>query len=1362
MKGDFTRFTFNANKHYNRVLKQQGRVDLDADWNEAADIQTYLDRTLAIDVIGPVGVPKNDSGLRVTSVKTDGSDFSLSEGRIYVDGILCELTDPTEASYLTQPDLPDPPALTPQVGVTDLVYLHVWERHITALEDPDIQEVALGGPDTATRVRTVWQVQVNPNVNSSDCKDFKGWSLPASDGQLTVNAIQPPASTDPCVISPIGGYRGLENRLYRVEIHDGSQGGAPTFKWSRDNGSVVFAVEEFILGDPHKVKVKRLGRDQVLALHISDWVEVLDEDSELSNLPGTLAQITDLDEAQRILTLSKPISGYSLTRHARVRRWDQTSDAIPVAAGPIPLEDGIEVRFGGSTFKTGDYWTFTARTAIGDVDHLVSAPPQGIVHHYYPLALITWKKTGTDWTPQVENCPPSFPPLTQICAEDVCFDNSQCQLPGAETVQDALDRLCAANDLRFHNKHLHGWGIVCGLEVVCGPDTTEGERHHVTLQDGYAIDCDGNDLLVNQYPAVDVMDAITQWNNQNPNTPILDASGNGDISLILALDANRQIQVSLEPYDPSKDTLRSLLSGTIWMDFYNDCIKSVMDKVKELFTPQAGEANALVGPTQERITTILNLMIQVNDLTNGQYVFLSAKEDKILRDLYELLRGLLTSETFCAMFANARQFPDYPFSKHNISTIFGKRSDNRLRLHPGLQYAYTAGADDKIGIYDLDKEEMAAEVDVPGGTGIIVRDVAFSPDGKQVYAIATMNGTDTVFAVADINGSDHVWRPVTVFCDLVLMTLATAPSLSNTVYASGRGKGLYAINPDNVPLNPQPIAAFNATGHLVMSEEAAMAYASARQAGLDPAIYDQVLGINLKASTASAQVFKLVDFTGAARTGQDDIAIVHEGDILQLAAVADPIAGGNLKTVILFNTASGAFWMADDVENTKVSLGHMPGSHYLMLGFEDSYRVGLIDLRKGNFLESYRMPVQISPLAIASSEKRNQVTVLNTTSRTITTIPADYLNPEIKVDVEPVPGSKQFLDALVTYRNGVLGAYSDLWGGLLQYLKDCFCDHLLVKCPTCDPSDKIYLAAISVRGNQVYKVCNFSKRKYVKSFPTVDYWLSIVPIMPLIGKVVERLCCMVLPDMFGKLVAPSMVAGTTKKAYFTAQQVRNGMTFFQKADIHSFIAQGVGKLNFTSGLVSDWAVNTVTRPSVPFQRVIKYTDVVGQPVADVTKQMADTNVAVAAVRPYDPAQGAQNVMLFTQSPQTITPGARVTLYEQNGVVRYYSLEQPADAIQSVQAQLKEQQATLSDVATLKASMAEFQTLQKNLVDLQSQLSTKDQELTTLCSQVQDLTQKQVTVDVAATQAKMAEMEAELKDLRSFRDEVTKFMQSKGG
>ena len=32
-------------------------------------------------------------------------------------------------------------------------------------------------------------------------------------------------------------------------------------------------------------------------------------------------------------------------------------------------------------------------------------------------------------------------------------------------MQEALDRLCQLRDLRRHNKHLHGWGIVCGLQV---------------------------------------------------------------------------------------------------------------------------------------------------------------------------------------------------------------------------------------------------------------------------------------------------------------------------------------------------------------------------------------------------------------------------------------------------------------------------------------------------------------------------------------------------------------------------------------------------------------------------------------------------------------------------------------------------------------------------------------------------------------------------------------------------------------------------------------------------------------------------------------------------------------------------------
>ncbi|MCX6048065.1 MAG: DUF6519 domain-containing protein, partial [Chloroflexi bacterium] len=41
MKGDFTRSTFKPAKHYSSVRMQQGRVQLDADWNEQIDLTAH-------------------------------------------------------------------------------------------------------------------------------------------------------------------------------------------------------------------------------------------------------------------------------------------------------------------------------------------------------------------------------------------------------------------------------------------------------------------------------------------------------------------------------------------------------------------------------------------------------------------------------------------------------------------------------------------------------------------------------------------------------------------------------------------------------------------------------------------------------------------------------------------------------------------------------------------------------------------------------------------------------------------------------------------------------------------------------------------------------------------------------------------------------------------------------------------------------------------------------------------------------------------------------------------------------------------------------------------------------------------------
>jgi len=106
MKGDFSRKTFDATRHYSGVLMQQGRVQLDADWNEQLGIQRHRDYTEAEDVIGECGAPKHDAGFLVQPTP-DGTDLVLAPGRFYVHGRLCELdgtavdavfVSPTEAT----------------------------------------------------------------------------------------------------------------------------------------------------------------------------------------------------------------------------------------------------------------------------------------------------------------------------------------------------------------------------------------------------------------------------------------------------------------------------------------------------------------------------------------------------------------------------------------------------------------------------------------------------------------------------------------------------------------------------------------------------------------------------------------------------------------------------------------------------------------------------------------------------------------------------------------------------------------------------------------------------------------------------------------------------------------------------------------------------------------------------------------------------------------------------------------------------------------------------------------------------------------------------------------------------------------
>ena len=88
MSFDLSRKKFNPLEDYFGVVMQQGRVQMDADWNAMVDQFSRRLRVDSLDTFGPAVVPRETAdGFLISGPPTD---FEIGAGRIYVDGILAE------------------------------------------------------------------------------------------------------------------------------------------------------------------------------------------------------------------------------------------------------------------------------------------------------------------------------------------------------------------------------------------------------------------------------------------------------------------------------------------------------------------------------------------------------------------------------------------------------------------------------------------------------------------------------------------------------------------------------------------------------------------------------------------------------------------------------------------------------------------------------------------------------------------------------------------------------------------------------------------------------------------------------------------------------------------------------------------------------------------------------------------------------------------------------------------------------------------------------------------------------------------------------------------------------------------------
>ncbi|HHL31585.1 MAG TPA: hypothetical protein ENJ41_03295, partial [Oceanospirillales bacterium] len=537
-------------KDYSAVCHQQGRMITDFDLNEQALISRDRLNQALKDVIGS-GTPRCDALLQVD----DENNPSLHWGTIYVDGIQAQARSNVTANeplpdnltpeelksakkkasifnYKQQLYFPQAPEL-PQSPYK--LYADVWDRTVIWLEDDKLRDPGLYGADTTTRTQTMVQIKWCDQDVDPMCFATIG------NARLLLTLRSLSNNTDPCdpcaeeleLNDPVGNYH------FRAEIHDvhyDKNGNADevVLKWSSENGAEAykvtdlppdFASNQYVYEYFDEISEKQLGKHSAHDNSNQSWID-----------------------GKRI-TIQKELSDAPPKDY--VRRWNgwctikKTGDDWQVTAGfegPFDLTSGInsgpgQVTNGGATVTieldvislkielgdhqllAGDYWNTAVREAIhkqGDIllkdkDSNKGALPNGEKHHY--MLLVDVDSKGTMHLPAGSDCdkykacqPPQFPSLTDLRADDICYDNSGCELSDATTVQGALDQLCKKNDLPWHNKHLHGWGIVCGLALSCIKDNPST----INLGSGYALDCEGQDLILNKDIEIDVFKGIQE------------------------------------------------------------------------------------------------------------------------------------------------------------------------------------------------------------------------------------------------------------------------------------------------------------------------------------------------------------------------------------------------------------------------------------------------------------------------------------------------------------------------------------------------------------------------------------------------------------------------------------------------------------------------------------------------------------------------------------------------------------------------------------------------------------------------------------------------------------------------------------
>ncbi|MBU1564817.1 MAG: right-handed parallel beta-helix repeat-containing protein [Proteobacteria bacterium] len=454
MRGDFSSWDNDRNNNFAGVLHQQGRVLLDADWNDQTRITNDWQDTAARDAIGPgvVAVPIDDRhAFEVDQVEIVGGKLqaTLTEGHAWVDGLLIHLENTRRFQVL------DSSTRGLATG-SYAVVLEVWREEVNGFQElKTLIEPALGGPDTTERVYTAMALRLQAGAGCEQLRQQLRKRV-RTQGRLTVSLNPTTESNADCPIVKGGGYTGFEHHLYRIEIAKTNRSQA-MFKWSQFNGGLVG-------------RGKRGEVDGRLCITITANMQAI----QSSGLDSFYLEIIEMDTDTSIVGMGHWRVSYgaqvaldgdrlviqehgtyyeeagTFTGNVFFRLWDGIEDVNRFERTKA-FRDGIRLKFdsnvsGGishhsAAYYPGDYWTFSVRAGQSNARSLLrNKQAYGIEYHRAPLAILHWK--GNSLSKTIEDCRRLFRPLTnQKACCSFLVGNGKTSHGDFDSIQEAIDHL---------------------------------------------------------------------------------------------------------------------------------------------------------------------------------------------------------------------------------------------------------------------------------------------------------------------------------------------------------------------------------------------------------------------------------------------------------------------------------------------------------------------------------------------------------------------------------------------------------------------------------------------------------------------------------------------------------------------------------------------------------------------------------------------------------------------------------------------------------------------------------------------------------------------------------------------------------